>query len=45
MTFKTKIIATGTEFGAVIPKRVLDELGLSIGDEVEIEVSAPKVKL
>lgn len=33
-----KVIKIGTSAGVTIPKRQLDELGLSIGDEVSINI-------
>ena len=39
-----KIIKIGSSAGVTIPKKQLDELGLRVGDEVDIELKSPKQK-
>ena len=34
---KTKLRRVGTGYGVLLPKRVIDNLRLSIGDELELE--------
>lgn len=36
-----KVIRVGTSLGVTIPKKKLEELGLKVGDEVEIFVTKP----
>jgi antitoxin component of MazEF toxin-antitoxin module len=33
-----KVIKIGTSAGVTIPKKQLDELGIKIGDEVEVKI-------
>ncbi|HSW37815.1 MAG TPA: AbrB/MazE/SpoVT family DNA-binding domain-containing protein [Candidatus Saccharimonadales bacterium] len=40
-----KIIRIGSSAGVTIPKKQLDDLGLSIGDEVNIDVKPTTAKL
>lgn len=40
-----KIIQIGSSAGVTIPKKQLDDLGLVVGDEVEIELRPTKAQL
>jgi antitoxin component of MazEF toxin-antitoxin module len=40
-----KIIQIGSSAGVTIPKKQLKELGLSVGDEVNIDIRPTKAKL
>jgi len=40
-----KIIQIGSSAGVTIPKKKLEELGLAIGDEVNINIRPTKAKL
>lgn len=40
-----KVIKIGTSTGITIPKEVLEELGLSTGDEVELEIDPKANKI
>jgi antitoxin component of MazEF toxin-antitoxin module len=40
-----KIIQIGSSAGVTIPKKQLEELGLSIGDEVSIDIRPTRAKL
>ncbi|MDL2363321.1 MAG: AbrB/MazE/SpoVT family DNA-binding domain-containing protein [Patescibacteria group bacterium] len=35
----TKIIQIGTSLGVIIPKKLLEDMGLAVGDEIEITVT------
>ncbi len=37
-----KIIKIGTSAGVTIPKKQLEELGLKVGDTVELAINRPK---
>ncbi len=39
-----KIIKIGSSAGVTIPKKRLEELGVAIGDEVEVEIKLKKNK-
>lgn len=40
-----KIIKIGSSAGVTIPKKQLDELGLVVGDEVNIDIRPTRAKL
>lgn len=40
-----KIIRIGSSAGVTIPKKQLDELGIAVGDEVDIEIKPSTKKL
>lgn len=40
-----KIIKIGTSAGVTIPKKQLNELGVGVGDEVEVTIKPKTVKL
>ncbi len=40
-----KVIKIGTSAGVTIPKKQLDELGIKIGDEVEVKIKPKAAKL
>jgi antitoxin component of MazEF toxin-antitoxin module len=40
-----KVIKIGSSAGVTIPKKQLEELGLSIGDEVEVKIKPKSAKL
>ena len=40
-----KIIQIGSSAGVTIPKKQLDDLGLAVGDEIDIEIRPTKAKL
>lgn len=40
-----KVIKIGSSAGVTIPKKQLKELGISIGDEVDINIKPKSVKL
>ncbi len=42
---KTKLRQIGTGFGVLLPKRVIDDLRLSVGDELEMTVDESGIEL
>lgn len=39
---KLKIVKIGTSKGVVLPKKVLDDLNLNLGDQIEVKINKPK---
>lgn len=42
---KTKLRQIGTGFGVLLPKRVIDDLRVSVGDELELTVTEAGIEL
>ena len=42
---KTKLRKIGTGFGVLLPKRVVDDLRLSVGDELELTADEGSIEL